>query len=461
MTSGSPLKLILRFTIPLILGNLFQQFYSMVDTIIVGQYLGENALGGVGSTGSLNYMIIGFCLGLCSGFAIPVAQRFGAKQYDELKRFVGNIIWLATAFSIVLAVATVLLCRPLLIAMNTPHENFQYAYQYIAIVFAGIPATIFYNLLAALVRALGDSKTPVFFLIIASFINIALDFLLVMGTPMGVAGAALATVVSQLISGVACLIFIIKKFDILHVARDDLKPRPAYMAELCNMGVPMGLQCSITAIGGVLLQTSVNGLGALAVASVAASGKLSAFFACSFDAMGVAMSTFAGQNIGARRYDRLSPGLRAAMLIGTIYSIAGFFLLLFWGRSLLTMFIDGSKTEILDNAYLFLMINAALYVFLAAVNIFRMLVQGMGYSKAAMFAGVFEMAARGFAGLVLVPIFGYIAACFANPLAWIMADLFLIPLYFHLLKGIKRRDMLESAELGESADSASEKNTVG
>lgn len=447
MTSGSPAKLIFMFMLPLVFGNLFQQMYSMVDTIIVGRYLGTEALAGVGSTGSVNYMIIGFCLGTCSGFSIPIAQCFGAKQYEELRRYVGNIIWLTAGLSAVFAVATVLLCKPILLAMNTPSDIFNYAYGYIVVIFAGIPATIFYNILAGLLRALGDSRTPLVFLMLASAINIGLDFALVMGTPMGVSGAALATVISQLVSGTACLIFIMKRFPILHVSRDDLKPRFSYMGHLCGMGVPMGLQCSITAIGGILLQSSVNGLGSVAVASIASANKLSAFFTCSYEGMGVAMSTYTGQNVGARKFDRLIPGLRAGMTIGSIYAIFSLLMLFFFGKTLVTLFVDPSETVIINNAFQFMMSNASCYIPLAAVNIFRLSVQGMGYSKLAIFAGFCEMAARGITGLCLVPAFGYGAACFANPLAWIAADIFLVPLYFRLVSRLRRENSSSEAAI--------------
>lgn len=445
MTSGSPIKLLLKFIIPLIFGNLFQQFYSMVDTIIVGRYLGKEALAGVGSTGSVNYMIIGFCLGICAGFAIPVAQRFGAKLFDDLRRFVGNIIWLAIGLSVVFTILTVLLCRPILVAMNTPSDIFEYAYQYIVIIFAGIPATIFYNILASLLRALGDSRTPVVFLVLASLINIVLDFAFVLGTPMGVAGAAVATVISQAVSGFACLIFIKKKFAILHITKDDMKLRRAYVSELCGMGIPMGLQCSITAIGGILLQAAVNGLGSIAVAAVAAATKLSMFFTCAYDAMGVAMSTYGGQNIGARRMDRIPSGLRSGMIIGSVYSILAFLIILFFGQYLATLFVDGGEIEIIQKAHQFLIANGSFYIPLTAVNIFRLYIQGMGFSKLAMFAGVFEMVARTIAGLVLVPIFGYTASCFANPFAWCMADVFLIPAYFYVFRRLKRQFAIEQS----------------
>lgn len=438
MTTGSPGHLILRFTIPLIFGNLFQQFYSMVDTIIVGRFLGTEALAAVGSTGSINFLIIGFCLGLCSGFAIPVAQQFGAKNFDEMRKFIGNTIWLTIWSSVIFTVATVLLCRPMLEWMNTPGDIIDGAYWYIVVIFAGIPAIFLYNVQAALLRALGDSRTPVVFLVIASFLNIALDLLLIVVIPMGVVGAAVATVLSQLLSGVACFVFIVKKFPALHISRQDLHIDTGYLTRLCSIGIPMGLQFSITAIGSIILQTSVNALGSGIVAAVTAAGRLYSLLACAFDALGVAMSTYGGQNIGARKVERLSPGLRAAMIIGSIYSV--FSLLVIWllGKPLLTLFVEAAEVEIIDNAYLFMMISVAFFIPLAGVNVFRLMIQGMGYSKMAVFAGVCEMVARGVVGAWLVPALGYIAACFASPIAWIMADLFLIPAYYAIVHHLKK-----------------------
>lgn len=438
MTTGSPGHLILRFTIPLIFGNLFQQFYSMVDTIIVGRFLGTEALAAVGSTGSINFLIIGFCLGLCSGFAIPVAQQFGAKNFDEMRKFIGNTIWLTIWSSVIFTVATVLLCRPMLEWMNTPADIIDGAYWYIVVIFAGIPAIFLYNVQAALLRALGDSRTPVVFLVIASFLNIALDLLLIVVIPMGVVGAAVATVLSQLLSGVACFVFIVKKFPALHISRQDLHIDTRYLTRLCSIGIPMGLQFSITAIGSIILQTSVNALGSGIVAAVTAAGRLYSLLACAFDALGVAMSTYGGQNIGAKKVERLSPGLRAAMIIGSIYSV--FSLLVIWllGKPLLTLFVEAAEVEIIDNAYLFMMISVAFFIPLAGVNVFRLMIQGMGYSKMAVFAGVCEMVARGVVGAWLVPALGYIAACFASPIAWIMADLFLIPAYYAIVHHLKK-----------------------
>ena len=437
MTVGSPMKLILGFAVPLMFGNIFQQFYSMVDTIIVGRYLGKDALAGVGSTGALNFLILGFCLGICSGFSIPIAQRFGSKNIPELKKFVGNIIWLATAFAVVFTLVTALLCRQMLVLTNTPDNIINYSYNYFFVILCGIPATILYNILSAMLRALGDSKTPVMFLVMASIINIVLDIVLVVYIPLGVAGAGIATVVSQGISGIACLIFIMKKFPILHISKHDLKPNLGYMIELCENGVPMGLQYSITAIGSVILQTSVNSLGSIAVASVTAASKLSMFFTCAFDALGVAMSTYGGQNVGARKYNRLTSGLYSGIILGSIYSVIALIIILFSGKTLLTLFVSASETQIINDAYKFLFTNVIFFVLLTGVNVIRLLIQGMGYGKVAIFSGIFEMIARSFIGFFIVPNFGFYSACYGNPLAWLLADLFLVPAFFLVLKHIK------------------------
>lgn len=438
MTVGSPMKLVLGFTVPLMFGNLFQQFYSMVDTIIVGKFLGTGPLAAVGSTGSVTFLILGFCMGVCTGFTIPVSQRFGSKDIPELKRFVGNIIWLAGGFAVLFAVVTALLCRPILEAMATPADIIDDAYAYLMPILVGIPATVLYNTLSSLLRALGDSRTPVVFLVMASLLNIGLDLFLIVVIPLGVAGAAIATVISQGLSGLACLVFIWKKFPLLHVSRDDLRPRLPHMRRLLAMGLPMGLQLSITAIGSIILQASVNGLGSAVVASTTAASKIYMFFSCAFDAMGVTMSTWGGQNIGAKKLERIGQGLRSCILVGVVYSLLSLVVMALFGKPLALLFVDAGETEIIDQAYQYLVINAACFIPLAGVNIFRLLIQGMGYSKVAVFAGVFEMVARGATGLFLVPAFGFLAACFAGPIAWVMADCFLIPAYVKVMKHVKQ-----------------------
>ena len=431
MTSGSTMKLILGFAVPLLMGMLFQQVYSLVDTIIVGRFLGVSALAAVGATGSINFLIVGFCQGICNGFALPVAQRFGAKDYDGLRKYVGNSAVLTIIFGGAITLITVIACRPILELMQTPADIIDLSYHYIVVIFAGIPAIMLYNILSAYLRSLGDSITPVIFLVLSAGLNIGLDLLFIVTFHWGVFGAAFATVLSQAVSGILCLILIIKKFDLLHLKREDWKLDWGYSRYLLIMGLPMGLQYSITAIGSVILQASVNTLGSTAVASMTAGSRISMFVVCPFDALGSTMATFGGQNVGAGRLDRLGRGLRSAVILGAIYSALILVVLIFFGRDLILLFVSAKEAAVIAQAKQFLVTNAAFYLMLALVNIVRFLIQGMGFSGFAVFAGVFEMVARTLVGLVFVPIFGFTAACSANPLAWIFADCFLIPAFFH------------------------------
>ena len=440
MTKGSPMKLILGFAVPLLFGLIFQQFYSMVDAIIVGKYLGVDALASVGATGSVNFLIIGFCMGVCNGFAIPIAQEFGAKHEEALRRFVANSVWLSMLFAVVITVIVSLLCRQILQVMRTPANIIDGSYNYIIVIFLGIPVVFLYNMTAAILRSLGDSRTPVAFLVMAAILNIFLDVFCIVVLSMGVEGAAVATVVSQAIAGIACLLYMWKKFTILKLTKDEWRWSRDYVGKLCNMGIPMGLQYSITAIGSVILQSSVNSIDSNAVAAVTAGGKVGMLLVCPFDALGSTMATYGGQNVGAGDLERVDRGLKACSLLGLLYSLIAMTVVYLFGKNLLLLFLDAGETQIIANANSFLRINALFYFPLALVNIVRFLIQGMGYSKLAVFAGAFEMLARGIAGFLLVPHFGFSAVRFANPLAWIFADAFLIPAFFYVRK--KTADIL-------------------
>ncbi len=434
MTKGSPMRLILGFAVPLLFGLVFQQFYSMVDAVIVGHYLGVDSLAAVGATGSVNFLIIGFCMGVCNGFAIPIAQEFGAKHEGELKRFVANSVWLSIVFAVVITITVSLLCRPILQLMRTPANIINGSYDYIIIIFLGIPVVFLYNMTAAILRSLGDSKTPVVFLVLAAVMNIFLDVFCIVILPMGVAGAAVATVVSQAVAGLACLIYMRKKFTILKLSREECRWNRNCVSKLCNMGIPMGLQYSITAIGSVILQSAVNGIDSNAVAAVTAGSKVSMLLVCPFDALGSTMATYGGQNVGAGDLDRVDRGLKDCTKLGFLYSLIALGAVFLFGKQLLLLFLDAEEEQIIANAYYFMRISALFYFPLALVNIVRFLIQGMGFSKLAVFAGAFEMLARGLAGFLLVPVFGFVAVCLASPLAWIFADAFLIPAFFHVRK---------------------------
>lgn len=443
MTKGSPMKLILGFAVPLLFGLIFQQFYSMVDAVIVGHYLGVNALASVGATGSVNFLIIGFCMGICSGFGIPIAQEFGAKHEEALRRYVANSVWLSMIFSAGVTVTVSLLCRQILQLMRTPENIIDGSYSYIIVIFLGIPVVFLYNMTAAILRSLGDSRTPVVFLVMAALLNMVLDYVCIVLISMGVAGAAVATVISQAIAGLSCLIYMRKKFSILTFTAEERKWNRNFAGKLCSMGIPMGLQYSITAIGSVILQSSVNGIDSNAVAAVTAGAKVSMLLVCPFDAMGSTMATYSGQNVGAGNLERVDRGLKSCTLLGFIYSLMALGGVFLFGKHLLLLFLDAGETQIITNAFSFLQMNALFYFPLALVNIVRFLIQGMGFSRLAVFAGAFEMLARAVAGFLLVPYFGFSAVRFANPLAWIFADIFLIPAFFFVRK--KLAGILNSA----------------
>ena len=331
-----------------------------------------------------------------------------------------------------------ILTEPILHWMNTPEETFSYAYLYIFIVFLGIPTTFLYNITSSVVRSLGDSKTPVYFLILAALLNIILDYVSIRFLGFGVDGPAYATVISQFVSGLLCLIYMIKRFPIIHLKKEDLKLERHYYKRLLLMGVPMGLQYSITAIGSVILQTAVNGLGSQAMAAITAGQRISNFCCCVFDSLGVTMATFAGQNVGARKLSRIKKGVWEATKVGSIYAVLICAVLFFFGDEIPKIFINANEVEVIKMAKEFLLGNAFFYIPLAVLNVWRFSVQGMGFSGFAMLAGVSEMIARIIVAFIFIPLLGYMAACYASPLAWIFADAFLIPAFFKCMKRLKR-----------------------
>ncbi|MBQ8092227.1 MAG: MATE family efflux transporter [Clostridia bacterium] len=435
MTRGTPLRLILNFMLPLLAGMIFQQLYNLVDTMIVGQTLGISALAGVGATGSINFLVLGFCMGICSGFSIPVARSFGARDERRLHEYVVNGVILCAGFGLAVTVLTVLLCRTILVLMGTPADCLEPAYEYIVVIFAGIPAMLLYNLLSGYLQALGDSRTPLFFLIFSSVLNVILDLFFILTLHFGIFGAALATVLSQGISGLLCLEWIRRRFPVLHITRDEWKVMGNRMQELCSYGIPMGLQYSITAIGSVILQVGVNSLGSASVAAVTAAGKIHNFLACLPNGLGGTMATYCAQNVGANQYDRLNRGTVTASIIGTVYTVLAVAICMIFGTPLARLFITGTGSEaILVLSQQYMLMNTLFYPLLTLVNVFRFSIQGMGFSMFAIFSGVMEMIARIIAGMILVPMMGFTGCTLANPLAWIFADIFLIPAYLHCKK---------------------------
>ena len=419
LTAGKPLHLILTFAIPMLMGMLFQQFYNLADTMIVGKLLGAQALAAVGSTGAINFLVIGFCMGLCNGFSIPVAQQVGANDLSTMRRFAANAAYLSIAFAVALTTVTAFFCDQILRLMQTPSDIFDNANRYIFIIFLGIPTTFLYNLLAGIIRALGDSKTPVYFLALSSILNIFLDFSLILWFHMGVAGAAVATVVSQGISGIACLFYMRKKFHVLKMTGTERRVDLQLCARLCYIGLPMGLQYSVTA-----------------------GTKLYQLLCCPVDALGSTMAIYCGQNVGAGKLDRLGQGLRASAILGLCYSLVAFGAMVLFAPHATLLFMDPRETElerIISMTSQYIVTSTAFFFPLALVNAVRFSIQGMGFSVFAIFAGLLEMVARTVIALWFVPQFGFNAVCFASPMAWIAADLFLIPASMRCIAVLRRR----------------------
>ena len=439
MTTGSPIKRILRFFVPVLLGNLLQQLYSMADSVIVSRFVGVKAFAGVTETGSLNFLIIGFTLGMCMGFAIPISQEFGAGDLAEMRRCFSNSIIISAVFSVILAAVTAVLTPQILHLIGAPEDIFDYSCTYIRIIFIGIPATVFYNLFAGAMRAVGDGRTPLIMLVCSCILNIGLDLLFIIKFNMGVAGAAIATILAQIVSVVLCVMVIFRKDGALRPRKDEWKTDGERVHRLIGNGIPMGLQFSITAIGSTILQKAVNSLGSVAVASIGAGAKVQFLFTTPMEAIGATMATYCGQNLGARRIDRVKRGVRQTTILIAFYSVAAFILQYFIGDFIVKLFIDRNETEILGNVRIYLNTVVAVSFLLAIVLIYRNAAQGLGYSRAAMLTGVLELGGRSLVAMVLVKYMGFRGACFANPSAWIFADVFLIPLYITAVRRCEKR----------------------
>ncbi len=439
MTTGSPASRILGFCVPLLIGNLFQQFYNLVDSYIVGQYLGVDAFAAVGSTGSLSFLVLGFALGICSGFSIPIAQSFGARDFDTLRKRVGQTVWLGIGFSVLITLLAYFLTAPILRLIKTPDELFDDAYRYIFVILMGAATSILYNLVSGILRALGDSRTPLLFLIGACLVNIVLDVAFIAWLGMGVEGAAYATLIAQTLSGVLCIFYIRARVPQLALTHEDLKPDVEQMRYLVSSGVPMGLQFSITAVGTIVIQSAVNSLGANAVAAVCAGNKVNLVMSAPLETLGVGMATYCGQNLGAGRVDRIRAGIRSITLCSMVWCAAIGVLNFTLNPRLALLFIEDSNPEIFALISQFLAYLGVCYPLLALIFIFRNSLQGLGFSNSAMLAGVAELVARSTVAFGFVGTFGYNAVCFAHPLAWLFADLILLPLY-----AVKMRSLLKS-----------------
>ena len=442
MTSGAPLPLILNFTLPLLLGNLLQQTYSLVDAAIVGKFLGINALASVGASSSVIFLILGFCNGCCGGFGIPIAQKFGAHDYSTMRKYVWASLKLTTVMSVLIAIVTSLLCAFILRTMRTPENIFYDAYLYLLITFIGVPCTFFYNLFSCIIRALGDSKTPFWFLLFSTILNILLDLFCILVLGWGVAGASIATVVSQGLSAFLCYHYMMRKFEILQATPSERRFDRRLALNMLGIGVPMGLQFSITAIGSIMLQSANNALGTACVAAFTSAMRIKMFFLCPLESLGMAMATYCGQNYGAGKPERIWSGIKASFLLMGVYVVANFVILSFGAKYMALLFVSAAEVEIIKDTELFLHVAATFFPTLGLLCILRYSIQGVGYTTLAMLSGVSEMIARILVSVLAVPAFGYIAVCFGDPTAWMAADLFLVPTFIVIYCRLKSRGVV-------------------
>lgn len=434
MTSGSPMKMILSFTFPIFIGNVFQQFYNMADAVIVGKFVGTKALAAVGSTGTIMFLIYGFVVGMTAGFTVLTAQKFGADDMRAMRQTVAGASILSLIVGAILTAAFMILMKPWLMAMNTPEDIFADAYAYIMIVSAGILAQMLYNLLASVLRALGNSKVPLYFLILSALLNIVLDLVLIIVFHMGAAGAAVATVVSQGVSGLLCLVYIVKCVPVLRMSRDDWRPSGHLLKTQMRIGIPMALQYSITAIGTMMVQSSLNILGSTLVAAYTAAGKIEQVVSQAYVALGTTLATYSAQNIGAGDVPRIRRGFRATTWIGVIYSFAAAALVMTVGKYMTYLFVSEDVELIMDSVDLYLKCAGSLFIPLAIVNIYRNGIQGLGYGLLPMMAGVAELVGRGVMSVIAAQQKSYLGVCLASPAAWVLAAALLIGMYFYVIK---------------------------
>ena len=434
MTSGSPMKMILSFTFPIFIGNVFQQFYNMADAVIVGKFVGTKALAAVGSTGTIMFLIYGFVVGMTAGFTVLTAQKFGAGDMRAMRQTVAGASILSLIVGVILTAAFMILMKPWLMSMNTPEDIFADAYAYIMIVSAGILAQMLYNLLASVLRALGNSKVPLYFLILSALLNIVLDLVLIIVFHMGAAGAAVATVVSQGVSGLLCLVYIVKCVPVLRMSRDDWRPSGHLLKTQMRIGIPMALQYSITAIGTMMVQSSLNILGSTLVAAYTAAGKIEQVVSQAYVALGTTLATYSAQNIGAGDVPRIRRGFRATTWIGVIYSFAAAALVMTVGKYMTYLFVSEDVELIMDSVDLYLKCAGSLFIPLAIVNIYRNGIQGLGYGLLPMMAGVAELVGRGVMSVIAAQQKSYLGVCLASPAAWVLAAALLIGMYFYVIK---------------------------
>ncbi len=436
LTTGNPLTGILLFSLPLVFGTLFQQLYNFADTVIIGRCLGEHALAAVGVTYSLNFLILGFVQGCTVGFGVPVSQAFGGGKREEVHKYYWNGLWLSAVISVIFTIATWILTVPLLRLIHTPVEILDMAADYIRIIFLGIPLSLFYNHFASVLRALGDSRHPFYFLLLSCVLNIGLDYLLVAVIPLGVAGAAIATVISQGVSGGFNCWWLYAKTDSFSVRKKDLAFSGYHIKQLCVIGLPMGFEYSVSAVGAVVMQNAVNALGSVAIAAQTTGEKIRQMFTLPMESVGMAMATYTAQNYGAGRLDRIKSGIKSSLLIQYIYCIAAWVVIFFAKAGLVALVLGENTSPVAEGALEYLTRISVLFAFHGSLMVFRNTLQGMGYSIQAVVSGIGELIGRSMGAALAFTELGFVAICYTNPISWVVALCYCIAMvcwYLHKL----------------------------
>ena len=438
LTKGKPLKLIFWFTIPLLIGNIFQQFYSLSDTLIVGQTLGVKALAAVGSTGSVQFLIIGFAQGLTAGLSILTAQHFGARDFKAVRRSFAISIVVSLIVGIILTILSLIFVDHILLLMQTPTDIIADARTFLQIMLGGMLAPIAFNLLSNIIRALGDSRTPLWFLIISALINIGLELLFILVFKWGIAGASWATILAQTIATLMCVVYIIVKVPILHIGRRHFKLVWSEVKAHLNVGLPMAFQMSIIAIGTIVLQAALNSLGTNSVAATAAQ-KIDQVATQPLMSFGVTMATFAAQNYGAHQYERIITGVKQTMWLSGSFSVAAGLIEIIWGKQLVGFFVGHQDMAVLNLSQTYFNVIGSTYILLSMLFIMRNTLQGLGRSAIPTLAGAAELFMRVFAALILVRIFDYAGACSSEPLAWLGSCAVLLPAYIKSVHDLRQQ----------------------
>ncbi|MBQ4088620.1 MAG: MATE family efflux transporter [Clostridia bacterium] len=431
MTQGNPVGHIIAFAFPMLLGNMFQQMYSLVDTAVVGKICGVESLAAVGSAGWLDWLVLGFVIGLTQGFSILISQRFGAGDLQGMRRAVAMAGYITVAAIVIVTTVSLSLCTTVLRWMNTPIESYDLACSYVQVIFMGIPVTMCYNLFAGMLRALGDSRTPLIAMIIASITNIVLDLLFVAGFDMGVRGAALATVTGQLFSAVFCLIAVLR-VPAFRLTREDWRIDPSTLRMLARLGLPIAGQNMIVSIGGVIMQGIVNSFGVVIMAGTSAASKLCGLFEMAGLSIGSSMHTFAGQNLGAGRYDRIRDGVKKAVIIAVSIAILCGILGIIFGRPLLSLFVDmtaETAPQVIDAAYRFFTIICIMLFSLYSLFIFRSTLQGMGDAVFPILSSLLQVFMRTVVTYILSRFLAEKGVYIGDTLAWFSAGIFLMIVY--------------------------------